>query len=84
MGFTQAHEKCAMKKDEDGEKWRVRDNNFIEEEVYKALSQKQLDESQWTSGYIYSLYNKGTNTLVMGGLGWKRWFVRRGCKNKCH
>ena len=33
---------------------------------------------------IDSLHNEGTNTLVMGGLGWKGWFVKRGRMNERH
>ena len=33
---------------------------------------------------IDSLHNEGTNTLVMGGLGWKEWFVERGRMNERH
>ena len=36
--------------------------------LYKALSEKQLDGSQSTSGY-YSLHNKGTNTIVTSESG---------------
>ena len=33
---------------------------------------------------IDSLRSEGTDTLVMGGLGWKGWFVERGHINERH
>ena len=53
-------------------KWRTL---LRETATYMDLSELQA---------IYSLHIKCTNTLVTGGLGWKRWIV--GCvhKNECH
>ena len=84
-GFTQAYE---------GLKWRRRrirrrkrralKNNFTDRKHFIRRYQRNgwMDFSEVQA--IDSLYNEGTNTLVMGGLGLKGWFVERGHLNEHH
>ena len=85
--FTQAHE---------GLKWKIIrrrkrrkkrcafKNNFTERKHSIRRYQRNgwMDFSELRA--IDSLYNEGTNTLVMGGLGLKGWFVERGRINERH
>ena len=83
LGFTQAYK---------GLKWRRRrkrkqrtlKNNFTERKHFIRCYQRNdwMDFSELQA--IDSLYNEGTYTLVMGGLGLKGWFVERGRINERH
>ena len=56
-------------------------NNFTDKKHFIRRYQRNgwMDFSELQA--IDSLYNEGTNTLVMGLKGW---FVERGCINKRH
>ena len=59
-------------------------NNFTDRKHFIRRYQRNgwMDFSELRA--IDSLHNEGANTLVMGGLGLKGWFVERGYINKRH
>ena len=65
-------------------KRRALKNNFTDRKHFIKRYQRNgwMDFSELRA--IDSLYNIGTNTLVMGGLGLKGWFVERGRINGRH
>ena len=65
-------------------KRHVLKNNFTERKHFIRRYQRNgwMDFIELRD--INSLHNEGTNTLVMGGLGWKGWFVECGRINERH
>ena len=83
-GFTQAHEGLKWRRRRRRRKRRVLKNNFTDKKHFIRRYQRNGWMNFSELRVIDSLYNEGTNTLVMGGLGLKGWFVECGCINECH